>query len=168
VFPAPAVRVNEFMTGTAASASDEFVEIVNAGDAIARLGGYQLVYRAASGTSDVVLATLPAGASIPAGGRYLFAGSGYTGSPLPDQTFTHAVASTGGGIGLRDAQGALVDSVGYGTAANDFVEGSSAPAPPQADAPGASASRIPDGADTNDNALDFSVTRPPTPGAPNS
>jgi len=76
-------------------------------------------------------------------------------------------AATAGGLGLRDASGTLVDSVGYGTATNAFVEGSAAPAPPAAAAPGKSAGRKPDGHDTDDNAADFSVLTSPTPGASN-
>ena len=39
------VRVNEFSTGTSASATDEFVELVNVGSSPADLSGYKLVYR---------------------------------------------------------------------------------------------------------------------------
>jgi hypothetical protein len=72
-----------------------------------------------------------------------------------------------GGIGLRDASGRLVDSVGYGTATNAFVEAHAAPAPPTTAVPGSSDIRLPDGADTDDNGVDFTVTATPTPGGPN-
>ena len=45
------VRINEFMTGTATAASNEFVEIVNAGTAAVDLSGCKLVYRSAAGTA---------------------------------------------------------------------------------------------------------------------
>jgi hypothetical protein len=161
------VRVNELATGTSEAASDEYVEIVNAGSAPADVGGWKLVYRSAAGTSDVTLATLPPGASLPAGGFLLFGGSGYGGSRTADQTFTAGLAATGGAVGLRDSSGALVDSVGWGTASNALVETAPATAPPATAAPGSSIGRHPDGHDTGDNAADFGAGAPPTPGTSN-
>lgn len=164
----PAVRVNELRTGTTAAATDEFVEIANSGGAPADIGGYRIVYRSAAGTADVVLATIPTGTTLPAGGYYLLGGSGYSGSRPADQTFSQALAAAAGGIGVRGSDGALVDSVGYGaSAANGFVEGTPAAAPAAADPPGRSLARLPNGSDTNDNAVDFSPTEMPTPGATN-
>jgi len=143
------LRLNEFMTGTTGSAADEFVEIVNVGSAAADLSGYKLVYRSASGTSDVSLATIPSGTTLAAGGFYLFGGSAYAGSPPPDQSFSTGLASTGGGLALRDASGTAVDSLGYGNAVNAFVRGAPAPAPPAVAPPGNSDVRLPDGHDTD-------------------
>jgi len=157
------LRLNEFMTGTTGSAADEFVEIVNVGTASADLSGYKLVYRSASGTSDVSLATIPSGTTLAAGGFYLFGGSAYAGSPPPDQSFSTGLASTGGGLALRDASGTLVDSLGYGNAVNAFVRGAPAPAPPAVAPPGNSDVRLPDGHDTGDNSADFTVSTTPTP-----
>jgi hypothetical protein len=161
------VRINEFMTGTSTAASNEFVEIVNAGTAAVDLSGYKLVYRSAAGTSDISLDTIPAGTTLAAGAFLLFGGSGYTGPPAADQSFGTALASTGGGLALRDASGTIVDSVGYGTATNAFVRGTAAPAPPSSAAPGSSDVRLPDGHETGDNSADFSVSTTPTPRAAN-
>ncbi|HKD33252.1 MAG TPA: lamin tail domain-containing protein [Gaiellaceae bacterium] len=157
------VKINEFMTGTTGSAADEFVEIVNVGSSAADLSGSKLVYRSASGTSDVNLATIPSGTTIAAGGFYLFGGSAYAGSPPADQSFSTGLASTGGGLALRDASGTIVDSLGYGNAVNAFVRGAPAPAPPAEAPPGNSDVRLPDGHDTGNNAADFSVSTTPTP-----
>jgi hypothetical protein len=156
------VRVNEVQTGTSGSASDEFVELVNAGSAAADVGGWKLVYRSASGTSDVTLATIPAGTTLPGGGFYLFGGSAYSGSPAADQSFATGLAAGGGGVGVRDADGTLLDGVGWGSAANALVEGGPAAAPP-ATSPGSSIVRLPDGHDTDSNASDFTVTATATP-----
>jgi hypothetical protein len=161
------IRVNELMTGSAGAASNEFVELVNAGTTAVDIGGYKVAYRSAAGTSDTTLATIPDGTTIPAGGFYLLAGSGYLGSHAPDQTFSASLAATGGGLAVRDAAGTILDSVGYGEATNAFVEGHPAAAPPATAAPGSSADRIPDGHDTNDNAADFSVSPTPSPGTSN-
>src|SRR6266511_312857 len=160
--PTPSLRINEVMTGTSSAAANEFVEIVNAGSATADLSGYRLVYRSATGSTDVTLATVPPATSLAAGARYVFGGSAFTGTAA--QSFTTGLASSGGGVGLRDPAGRLVDSAGYGSGtSNGFVEGAPAAAPPA----GQSISRIPDGHDTDDNASDFSVTASPTPGAAN-
>jgi lamin tail-like protein/collagen triple helix repeat protein len=156
------LKLNEFMTGTTGSAADEFVEIVNVGTATADLSGYKLVYRSGAGTSDVSLATIPSGTMLAAGGFYLFAGSGYAGSPPPDQSFSTGLASTGGGLALRDASGTIVDSLGYGNAVNAFVRGAPAPAPTAVAPPGNSDVRLPDGHDTGDNSHDFTVSTTPT------
>jgi hypothetical protein len=162
-----AIRVNEFSTGTTGSATDEFVELFNSGASSADIGGYKLVYRSGAGTSDVALATIPAGTMLAPGAFYLFGGSGYAGAKPADQAFSAGLAGTGGGIGLRDATAKLVDSAGYGTATNAFVETHAATAPPSTAPPGSSDIRLPDGHDTDDNGADFTVTAAPTPGAPN-
>jgi hypothetical protein len=161
------IRVNEFMTGSTGAASNEFVELVNAGSSAADVGGFKVAYRSSAGTSDITLATIPAGTSIPAGGFYLLAGAGYLGSHAPDQSFSTSLAATGGGLAVRDSGGAILDSVGYGDSTNAFVESHPATAPPATAAPGSSSGRIPDGHDTNDNSADFSVSATPSPGAAN-
>ena len=118
--------------------------------------------------SDVALATIPAGTMLAPGAFYLFGGSGYAGTKAADQTFSAGLAATAGGVGLRDAGGKLVDSLGYGTATNAFVETRPATAPPSTAPPGSSDIRLPDGRDTDDNGADFAVTAAPTPGAPNA
>ena len=133
----------------------------------ADLGGFKVAYRSSAGTSDITLATIPAGTTIPAGGFYLLAGRGYPGSHAADQSFSTSLAATGGGLAVRDTGGAILDSVGYGDTTNAFVEAHPATAPPATAAPGSSSGRIPDGHDTNDNSADFSVSATPSPGAAN-
>jgi uncharacterized protein len=165
--PPPAqVRINEFSTGVEGALTDEFVELANAGSATVDLSGYKLVYRSAAGTSDVSLGTLPDGTTLAAGAFMLFGGAGYAGSHQADRSFATSLASSGGGLGLRDPSGILVDSVAWGTATNVLVEGAVAPAPTTTAAPGKSGGRHPDGHDTNDNSVDF-TEGDPTPGAQN-
>lgn len=161
------VSINEFSTGVEGVAANEFVEIVNTGSAAADLSGWKLVYRSAAGTSDVTLGTLPDGTILAAGGFFLFGGSAYAGSHPADKSFSIGLAATGGGLALRDPDGAILDSVGWGEATNAFVEGTVAVAPPIAPAPGKSDARHPDGHDTNVNSADFSIAEVPTPGSTN-
>ena len=157
------VRINEFSTGVTNATANEFVELVNAGSSPVDAGGYKLVYRSAAGTSDVSLGTIPGGTIIGAGGFYLFGGSAYAGSATADQSFSTGLASTGG-LGLRNPDGDIVDSVGYGASTtNAFVETAPAPAPPATTNPGSSDVRLPDGHDTNTNSTDFTVSSSPTP-----
>jgi hypothetical protein len=158
------VVINEVQTGSAVSLSDEFVELYNQCAIKIDLTGSSLVYRSAAGTSDVLIISLTK--TIDANGYLLIAGPVFAadGGAVPDQTYGAGhFAAAGGGVGLRDATQALVDSVGYGTATNMFVEGGTAAAPP---ANGQSLSRKPNGVDTNQNALDF-MPASPTPRAAN-
>jgi hypothetical protein len=150
------------------AATNEFVELFNAGTSSLDIGGFKVVYRSAAGTSDTTLATIPTGTSLAAGAFYLLGGSGYAGTASPDQSFGVSLAGTGGSIGVRNATGDLLDAVAYGTAANGLGEGSPAAAPPATAAPGSSAIRSPDGHDTDANSVDFAVTATPTPKAPNA
>lgn len=162
--PTAPIRVNEFSTGVEGALTDEFVELFNPGAQPADLSGYKLVYRSAAGTSDVTLVTIAEGATLAPGAFMVFGGSGYSGTAA--QSFSVSLASTGGGVGVRNAMGLLLDSVGWGTATNAFVEGTAAAAPTIAPAPGTSDARHPDGHDTDDNSADF-AEGDPTPGAVN-
>jgi predicted extracellular nuclease len=161
--PTQHIVVNELKTGgTAAGASDEFVELYNPCDVDVDLTGWSLVYRSATGTTDVTIVNLAR--TIASGGFLLVAGPTYSNGGTPDQTYgTGRLAQAGGGVGLRDPTMALVDSVGYGTATNMFVEGAAAAAP----ANDQSLARIPSGVDSNHNDLDFMVATTPTPRATN-
>jgi hypothetical protein len=102
--------------------------------------------------------------------------AGYQGSPAPDLWFGGpALSASAGTMVLRDAQGLVADSLNYGEivdpAAAEGYQGASgagqagcfAPAP----VAGRSDVRLPDGADSDSNCTDFSITNDPTPGGAN-
>jgi predicted extracellular nuclease len=149
--------------------ADEFVELHNVSALPVDLNGHNLAYRAASGTSDTThLGTWTTTTIIPAGGYYLVAASpGYDGLVTPDATFgdggSGRFAAAGAGIGLRSGPfdtGTIVDSDGYGTATNVYVEGAASAAP----AANASRSRLSSGCgDTDNNSADFALSNPSAP-----
>jgi Lamin Tail Domain len=100
--PTQHIVVNELKTGgTAAGASDEFVELYNPCDVDVDLTGWSLVYRSATGTTDVTIVNLAR--TIASGGFLLVAGPTYSNGGTPDQTYgTGRLAQAGGGVGLRD------------------------------------------------------------------
>ncbi len=167
--------INELQTGSGtidggSGATNEFVEIFNPCTSAISVGGYTVVYRSATGTSDVVMYTFgtPDGGTAPsiaAGGYFVIGNTAYSG-PRDGDMASGGMAAAGGGVGLRDGTAALVDSVGYGTATNAFIETTVAAAPGDT-SPAKSLARIPSGTDTGDNSKDFKVSTTPTPKAVN-
>ena len=153
------VVISQVAVAGTGGASDEFVELYNAGTASLDLSVCTLAYRAAAGTSDVTLVATSglSGKSVPAGKYFLFGGSAYSGAAGRDVAFTNGLAAAGGGVALK-CNGNVIDSVGYGTATNAFVEGTATVAP----ASGSSVIRT-GGADTDNNSADFRVQTPGTP-----
>jgi DNA/RNA endonuclease YhcR with UshA esterase domain len=160
--PSPDVVVGEVVTG-GAKGSDEYVELYNAGDAPVELGGLELVYVTASGGTATRKQAWES-RRLPAGAYLLLANADGVFAPLADHTYSGGFAATGGSLVLRVTGGAVVDSLSWGNAASDFVEGEPGPAP----APGESLARRPGGSagnsrDTNDNRADTFIDAMPIP-----
>ncbi len=156
------VIINEVQTG-GVTASDEWVELYNpCANPIALAG--KLVYRSAAASNDTSTIATLTGKTIGPGGYFLVANSGYTGSATPDMTPFEGsgIADAGGGVGLRDGSGNIVDSMAWGTASNGFAQGNNAPK----ETSGKSIARQPNGANTHHNDVDFAVSTP-TPRAMN-
>ena len=153
--------------GGAAPAGDEFVELHNVGTSSVDLNGMRLAYRSTAGTTDVIFQAWSESTLIPAGGFYLLGHSISYDGPTPDATFGNftngEIAGAGGGLALRQGaanSGTIIDSVGYGTATNVFVEGTRTSAP----ANNASRVRKTSGCvDTDDNSADFEGLDPSSP-----
>lgn len=158
------IVISEFQTAGFGGATDEFVEITNTGPSAVNIGGWVLVYRAAAGTIDAVLYTFPAGTMLPAGGHLLGVGSQWTGLVSRDFMLASGLAAAGGGIAVRSSSGGtIMDSVGYGTATNIFVEGTAVAAPSSSTSFERNNAGL---TDTNNNAADFHSRT--TPGPQNS
>ena len=155
--------IAEVVTG-GQSASDEYVEIANAGTTDQDLGGCELVYASASGATVTRKASFGDSQILAAGRHLLVANAAGIYGPLADATYSGGFAADGGSLAVRRIGGEVIDAVGWGTAANEFVEGSAAPAPPA----GSSIERRPGGSagntqDSNDNGADFIVAPNPVP-----
>ena len=153
--------VAEVVTG-GASASDEYVEIANAGTATIDLQNVELLYVSSSGTSPTRKVAWTASRPLVPGQHLLVANAAGVFAATADATYASGLAATGGTIALRVIGGAVIDAVGWGDATNAFVEGAPAGAPSAS----SSVERRPGGngdnrTDTNDNASDFVVQATP-------
>jgi hypothetical protein len=159
-----AVLVNEVQTSGPKGAEDEWVELFNPQSCPLDIAGFTVRHTSASGTSIATVFTAGAGTTLGPQGYGVIAGTKYSATPTPIGSFNSGVlADQGGGLGLYDASGTLVSSMGYGTGAtNPFVETSPAPS----EASSESIARIPNGVETGDNAIDFRSSAP-TPAAAN-
>ncbi len=160
--PSSGVVVAEVVTG-GASGSDEYAELFNGADHAVQLGGLELVYVSASGKSVTRKHTWNDRRLGP-GGHLLLANvdGGYAG--LADHTYSGGLSATGGSLVLRAVGGEVVDSLSWGSAASEFVEGTPGGAPKA----GMSLERKPGGGagnsrDSNDNAADTVINPDPVP-----
>lgn len=165
VSTSPNFVISGFQTG-GGSATDEFIELHNISSSNADLNGYRVIYRSAAGTNDVPMVDWTTATIIPAGGYYLIATGSYDGSPASNinyNTSTVSMSASGGGIAIRNGAlntGVIVDSVGYGTATNAFIETAVTTAP----AANSGQMRLNNGCqDTDNNSNDFSNINPAAP-----
>ncbi|MBI2098787.1 MAG: lamin tail domain-containing protein, partial [Candidatus Wildermuthbacteria bacterium] len=113
------------ITGGAGKTDNDFIEIFNPTSSSVNLNGHRLVKRTKTGTSDSSIKSWTSDTIIPANSYYLWANSNYPSSTTPDVT-TSATISNDNGVAIRfgaEDTGTIVDSVGWGEAANAFVEG---------------------------------------------
>src|SRR6185503_2993981 len=128
------------------------------------LAGLEVVYATSSGSTVTRKGTWTVATVLEPGRRILLANAAGTHAAVADATYSGGFAATGGTVALRVVGGAVIDSVGWGDATNDLIEGSPAPAPPA----GSSLERAPGGAlgngwDTNDGSVDWFVQAVPSP-----
>lgn len=166
-FVSPNLVVSQFQVA-GGTANDEFIEIHNTSSSSVDLNGYRVVYRSSGGTNDVNFAVWTTSTIVPAGGYYLITSSSYDGTLPGDFTYNPATCScamsaSGGGLAIRLGQantGVIVDSVGYGSATNAFIESAVTNAPPA----NSGQARNGNGCrDTDNNSNDFSTLTPSVP-----
>lgn len=155
--------ISEIQTG-GQGASDEFVELYNAGAADADVLGLEIEYVSSSGATVTRKVSWPGSVAVGGGRHLLVANVAGAFASIADATYSGGLAATGGAIVLRATGGAPIDAVAWGDATNGFIEGTPCPAP----AAGSSVERLPGGllgntVDTNDNLADLRIQASPTP-----
>ncbi|GAA5527683.1 ExeM/NucH family extracellular endonuclease [Herpetosiphon gulosus] len=155
--------ISQFQTA-GGTADDEFIEIHNISANPVDLNGHRVVYRAAAGVNDVSIASWTTSVVIPAGGFYLLGrATSYDGTVTADTTFGSGISGTGGGFAIRNGAlntGTIIDSVGFGGATNEFVEGTVVAAPSANNSAQRNNSSC---TDTDNNTADFSLLTPSDP-----
>jgi hypothetical protein len=162
-WPPATLLLSEVMTG-GSSASDEFVELTNAGPVAVDLVGLEVVYVTASGSTITRKGSWAESLALEPGRHILLANALGVHAFGADATWSGGIAATGGAMVLRPIGGAPIDAVGWGDAVSGFVEGSVAPAPSAESSlerrPGGPAGN---GSDSNNNLADWFVQAVPTP-----
>ncbi len=163
----PNLVISQFQTA-GGNSNDEFIELHNTSSNSVDLNGYRVVYRSSSGTNDVNFAAWTTSTIVPPGGYYLITSTGYDGTTPGNFTYNPgtcacALSGSSGGLAIRFGDlnsGVIIDSVGYGSATNAFVETAVTNAP----SANAGQNRIGNGCqDTDNNAGDFSTLTPAAP-----
>lgn len=163
----PNIVISQFQAA-GGNSDDEFIELHNIGSGSVDLNGHRLVYRSSAGTNDVAFVNWTTATIIPAGGYYLITSTGYDGGVPGNISYNPttcgcAMSASGGGLAVRLGAvntGAVIDSVGYGSATNIFVESTVTPAPAANTGQGRKLNGC---QDTDNNSNDFSNSNPSTP-----
>ncbi len=154
-----AVVISEVRLGTAASASDEFVELYNNSSVDADISGWSLYYKSATGKTWSKKATIGPSATLKAHNFWVLASEIAANTPL-----SSGLAQTGGNIELRDGQDASMDRLAWGSGDNALGQPTPAPASDEVLFRGyADATHTMVNTDNNFN--DFSLTTTASPGA---
>lgn len=148
------LKINEVQTEGPAGDRDEFVELFNGGSCTLPIGDYSLFYEPPEG-AELLVWSAAAGQTMQPGQFFVVGGAAFDGTSDFPMNSSVDLDVLGACLGLKKG-GTVLDSVGWGTATGDFVEGSAVPAPPS----GSSTGRFPDGVDTDDNESDFKPLKP--------
>lgn len=159
VFVHASVVINEVQI-TGSTATDEFVELYNAGSESVDLAGWRLTKQTASGNEYNLLTSFPSH-TIQPGSFFVIGHEHFSGTKQTTYSTSQSLAQDNAVVLYRDAGDTIVDLVGFGSATTK--EGVAC----QNQVEGNSLQRVPNGVDTDQNSADF-VSAKPTPGQENS
>ncbi len=165
----PAVTINEVDYDQDGTDAAEFVELYNSGGE-ADLSGWRVQLINGSGGGAAEYNSIALSGTLAPGGFLVVCANAATVANCdidasPDTNFIQNGAPDA--VALRDATDAIVDTVSYEGSVGGFVEGSGDGLLDNPSAGARSISRLPDGADTDQNNADFSVACV-TPGEANA
>ncbi len=167
--PAPKLVINEIDYDQPGSDTGEFIELYNAGGADVSLGGYSVDLVNGSGGTVYNLIALPA-VTLAAGDYFVVCAQSAT-TPNCDLDITpdsNLIQNGSPDAVALMLDGVVADTVSYeGDISAPYTEGSGVGLVDDSGIPFAGISRLPNGADTDQNNLDLSL-RCITPGAANS
>jgi predicted extracellular nuclease len=160
----PTGLISEVLAGKAGDNLYEFIELYNPGSERQDVRGWVLEYQLAPDEERTPLYFWDQPASIPPHGHLLLVHSGLELGIRADGYFDQALNLSRGGLRLVDDQGQVRDSLGWGDAPPEFIEGQAAPAIQN----GMSLERQPGGpagnnVDRDDNRTDFDLQPQPIP-----
>lgn len=123
------VLITAIQTGSAQSASEEYIELYNSGSQAIAITGWKLQYYAASPKSfDTPGRTINLSGSIPAKSSFTISSTSYM-ADVSSMQYSSTLASAGGHLRLMGNESSPVqyDYVGYGTATKPLVQAAPAP-----------------------------------------
>ncbi len=174
----PRLLINEIDYDQSGGDIAEFIELYNPGPARVDLSGAQLSLF--NGNADMEYLSIDlSGGGVLASGEYFIIGSPLVTDLLPEGVRSISLSGTiqnGGadpdGIRIEDQSGRIMDALSYegsGSLIEGYTEGSGViDGDDPSIAPNGSLSRCPNGTDSDDNSLDFSLAEQSTPGIANS
>ena len=161
---APGIVLSEVMAGADGNNNLEFIELYNASGEIIDLKGWTLWYRLATSQEDLLVYRWKSPSLIPPNGHIVLARSGEDIGESVNGTFEQSLNTSGGGLVLRNQDKDIIDSLGWGKAPVEFLEGEPAVALENGNslerAPGGEAGN---GIDTDSNNDDFFLNPSPAP-----
>ncbi len=149
------------ITGGVGLTAQDFISIYNRSTEPIDLNGLRLVKRTKTGTSDTTLKSWSSPTLVNPGAYYTWANSDYA-AMINAEASSSQTISNDNGAALREGPentGVIIDSVGWGEAANIFVEGSAFATNP----PGGKYIERKNNLDSNNNATDFQLYPPDEP-----
>ena len=155
--------ISEVQAGATGDNNYEFIELYNTTSEPIDLQSHSLVYYLSSDTEGFLVQEWAESSLIPPNGHYLLVRIGADTGVVPDGEFGQPLNTTSGGLALLNADGEVVDRLGWGDV-GDLAEGRPAPALEN----GLVLERNPggdegNGSDSDSNRSDFALSDAPTP-----
>jgi DNA/RNA endonuclease YhcR with UshA esterase domain/exonuclease III len=158
----PTVLISEVLTGVEGNNNFDFIELYNTGAGTPiDLKGWSLWYKLSDNDDEKLVYRWMESTLVPPQGHYLLVYEGQDLGVTPDAVMDISIIPQRGALQLRRMDNAVVDSLSWGSGAEDYAEGSAAAGMKNSLA----LERAPGGSkgnwiDTHDNGADFAFSSP--------